>query len=252
MDAGALAVVEAGSGPALLWGHGFGSSASQESSALLGWDRLAEHHRIVRWDAPAHGRSAGSPDPGSYRWDVVGAGIPFLADRLGIDTFAAGGVSMGAATALWAAVVAPARVTGLVLALPPTAYDTRAAADYCAHADLVEREGVGAYVAEMKKEPLPAILRDIADSYDYTPMVPADLFPAVLRGAGDSDLPEIERVRAVEVPALILAWVGDPGHPLSTAELLAEELPRAELRVAHDLGDVLGWTNHVEEFLDGV
>jgi pimeloyl-ACP methyl ester carboxylesterase len=51
---------------------------------------------------------------------------------------------MGAAVALHAAAQAPERVAGLVLVLPPTAYDTRAAqaADYLAGASLVEREGV--------------------------------------------------------------------------------------------------------------
>jgi pimeloyl-ACP methyl ester carboxylesterase len=247
-----LAVVDEGSGTAFFWGHGFGSSASQESSALLGWDRLAARHRVVRWDAPGHGASAGTPDPAEYRWDRLGRAVIGLADALGVDRFATGGVSMGAAGALWTAVQAPGRVTGLVLALPPTAYETRAADDYRAHADLVEREGVGAYVAEMRKEPLPAILRDIADAYDYTPMVADDLFPAVLRGAGDSDLPPVEQLRTIAVPALILAWVDDPGHPLSTAELLAATLPQAELHVARDLGDVLGWTERVETLLDRV
>jgi hypothetical protein len=44
--------------------------------------------------------------------------------------------------------------------------------------------------------------------------------------------------------------VGDPGHPLSTAELLAETLPGAELHVAEHLADVLRWTERVEELLD--
>jgi pimeloyl-ACP methyl ester carboxylesterase len=245
-----LAVVDEGSGPAFLWGHGFGSSTAQESTGLIDWKRLVAGHRVVRWDAPGHGRSPGDEDPSTYRWDVVGAGLPLLADRLGIGTFAAGGVSMGAATALWAAVSAPERVTRLVLALPPTAFGTRAAETYHGHADLVAREGVGAYVDEMKKEPLPPILADIADSYDYTPMVPADLFPTVLRGAGDSDLPAVERLATIAVPTLILAWADDPGHPLSTAELLAETLPDAELQVAGDLMDVLGWTDRVLAFLD--
>ena len=250
MDTSDLAVVDEGSGAAFFWGHGFGSSTAQESTGLIDWKRLVAHHRIVRWDAPGHGRSHGDEEPSTYRWDTVGAALPELAARLGIDTFAAGGVSMGAATALWAAVTAPDRVTKLVLALPPTAFETRAAEKYHAHADLVARQGVGAYVDEMQKEPVPAILRDITDTYDHTPMVPADLFPVVLRGAGDSDLPAVERLGAIAAPALVLAWVGDDGHPLSTAELLAETLPDAELQVAQDLGDVLGWTDRVEAFLD--
>ena len=81
------------------------------------------------------------------------------------------------------------------------------------------------------------------------PSVPERLLPAVLRGAGASDLPSPERVRSIAAPALLLAWDTDPGHPLSTAEQLAELLPDAELEVARRLQDVIAWTDRVEAFL---
>jgi pimeloyl-ACP methyl ester carboxylesterase len=249
-----IAVVDEGSGPAFFWGHGFSSSTAQESTGLVDWSRLAARHRIVRWDAPGHGGSGGSEDPGGYRWEMLGRGLGPLADALGIDAFAAGGVSMGAAGALWAAVTHPERVTGLVLGLPPTAYETRPtqADRYAAGAALVERDGPEAYEAVAREEPVPQILRDIVGSFAVVPQIRPDLLPAVLRGAATSDLPPLDAVRAVDVPVLILAWVGDPGHPLSTAELLAATLPHAELHVARDLGDVLGWTDRVEQFLAGL
>jgi pimeloyl-ACP methyl ester carboxylesterase len=249
-----IAVVDEGSGPAFFWGHGFSSSTAQESAGLVDWSRLAARHRIVRWDAPGHGGSGGGDDPGRYRWEMLGRGLGPLADALGIDTFAAGGVSMGAAGALWAAVAYPERVTGLVLGLPPTAYETRApqADRYAAGAELAEREGVDAYMAVARDEPVAEILRDLVGSWDVTPQIRADLLPAVLRGAATSDLPPLDAVCSVGVPVLILAWVGDPGHPLSTAELLAETLPHAALQVAQNLTDVLGWTDCVEAFLDRV
>jgi 3-oxoadipate enol-lactonase len=249
-----IAVTTSGTGPAFLWGHGFASSVEQESSFMLDWDRLAEHHEVVRWDARGHGGSEGTEDPADYRWDNLGRDLLALTDALGIGRFVAGGVSMGAATALHAAVDAPDRVAGLVLVLPPTAYETRAeqADEYTIGADLVEERGVLAYVQRQSEEPVPEILSPIAEVYHSPPKIADELLPAALRGAGSSDLPSRERVRAIAVPTLVLAWDTDPGHPLSTAEDLVELIPYAELEVAGQLADVVSWTDRVEEFLDRI
>jgi pimeloyl-ACP methyl ester carboxylesterase len=250
-----IAVNDAGSGPAFFWGHGFASCMANEADMMLGWDKLAKRYRVVRWDARGHGQSSGTETPDDYRWENLGLDLIALADSLGIETFVAGGVSMGAATALHAAVQAPDRVTGLALALPPTAYDTRASQgdEYVSGADLVEQQGVAAYVERHKHEPVPEILAPIAEAYlDFVPAIPDALLPAALRGAGSSDLPPEARVREITVPTLLLAWAGDAGHPLSTAELLTELLPNAELNVAGELMDLLSWTDLVEAFLDRV
>jgi 3-oxoadipate enol-lactonase len=248
-----LAITEAGAGPALLYGHGLTSSTAQDGgSGMFDWDRLAARHRIVRWDARGHGRSAGTPEPDTYRWDNLARDLLALADALGIERFRAGGVSMGAATALHAAVLAPDRVTALVLVLAPTAYETRAAQGdlYRAGAALVDREGLDVYVELMRNSPVPEIMSEFAELYHQPPAVADGLLPSVLRGAAASDLPDPEGVRAVTAPTLLLAWETDPGHPVSTAERLAELLPDAELYVAGKLGDLATWTDNLEAFLD--
>jgi pimeloyl-ACP methyl ester carboxylesterase len=236
----------------LFWGHGFASSRAQETrGALLDFGELAARHRVVRWDARGHGSSGGGVDPGEYTWDKLGRDLPALADALRVSRFVAGGVSMGTATALHAAAVAPDRVAGLVLVLPPTAYETRAeqAGEYLRGADLVEREGVDRYVEQAGAQPVPEILRSFASGFRFTPAVTPERLPAVLRGAGASDLPAPGVVRELAVPALILAWDTDPGHPLATAERLAALLPDAELHVARTLRDVTRWTRLVDGFL---
>ena len=249
-----IAVTDSGAGPAILWGHGFASCVTQEANVIVNWAQLTDRYRVVQWDARGHGRSGGTEDPDDYHWDNLGRDLVALADALGIDSFVAGGASMGAATALYAAVDAPERVRGLVLALPPTAYDTRAAQgnQYVTGADLVEQRGVDAYVERMKTQPVPEILAAIAEVYHSAPVIADDLLPVALRGAGTSDLPAQDRVRAIAAPALVLAWATDPGHPLSTAELLVELIPDAEIEVARELVDVISWTDHVEAFLDRV
>jgi len=48
---------------------------------------------------------------------------------------------------------------------------------------------------------------------------------------------------------LLLPWVGDPTHPLSTAETLAATLPDARMDVAESAADVDRWPALVADFL---
>jgi pimeloyl-ACP methyl ester carboxylesterase len=248
-----IAITENGAGLPFFWGHGLsGSRRQDEQFSMIDWSRLARRGRVVRWDARGHGESGGAPVPDDYRWDNLGRDLTALANDLGVDRFVAGGVSMGAATALHAAVQAPERVVALVLVLAPTAYETRAAqADlYRAGADLVERSGIAAYVDQLRKLPAPEILGVFADQYHQVPQVSEKLFPSVLRGAASSDLPPPDAVRGITAPALLLPWTTDPGHPRSTSERLAELLPDAELHVARHLRDVGTWTDRIDAFLE--
>lgn len=148
---------------------------------------------------------------------------------------------MGTATLLHAAVREPQRFSGFTLVLPPTAWQTRRAmaGEYRRIADLVESEGVESWLQSCRGLPLPpaAIGRR-----DTVPHVRADLLPAVFRGAALSDLPSPACLTNLDVPTTILAWVGDPGHPLSTAEALADVLPRATVQVARRAEDVRRWS----------
>ena len=247
-----LAVTDEGGGPAYFWGHGLSGSMGQDAKfSMFNWARLAESHRVVRWDARGHGESSGTEEPDTYRWDNLARDLLALADALGEEQFVAGGVSMGAATALHAAVLAPERVRGLVLVLAPTAYETRAAQGdiYRGGAELIERNGLDAYVARANEQPAPAILGEFADMYHFEPAVSERLLPSVLRGAGMSDLPSPDAVRSINVPVLLLPWATDAGHPVSTSEKLLELLPNAEMHLAEKLEDVGPWTDRVADFL---
>jgi 3-oxoadipate enol-lactonase len=56
-------------------------------------------------------------------------------------------------------------------------------------------------------------------------------------------------VRRVTAPALLLPWVSDDGHPLSTSERLLELLPNVQIHVAYHLRDVGTWTDRIDAFL---
>jgi hypothetical protein len=59
------------------------------------------------------------------------------------------------------------------------------------------------------------------------------------------------RLLAAIYRGAVLAWSGDPTHPVSTADQLADLLPNAQLHVADDLAGIRSWTGLIYEFLDG-
>lgn len=251
-----LAVSQNGEGPPLFWGHGLLGSTTQEDEAeLLDWEEIGREGRVLRYDARGHGRSEATLDARDYRWTELARDLWALCDACEAGSAVLGGFSMGCATALHAATARPERVAGLVLAAPPTAWDTRPrqARLYRTLAALIGCVGVGPFstVAGLAAwAPGPPHLKRVARSVAHD-LRRADrrAVVAALRGAAASDLPAPESLRAVAAPALVLAWEGDPAHPLSTAERLGELLPHAELRVARSEDDVHGWSASISAFL---
>ena len=76
-----------------------------------------------------------------------------------------------------------------------------------------------------------------------------DVLPHILRGAAASDLPPKQALSELRMPALILAWEGDSGHPMSTANELARLLRYADRHVAATPDDVRRWPSLVADFL---
>ena len=254
-----LAVTRRGEGRPFYWGHGLTSSSEQETRAgLRPWSKLEQGWEVIQVDARGHGESSGSPEPDVYRWPCLAADLLALADALGHERFAIGGASMGAATALHAAVMAPERVEALVLVIPPTAWETRAeqAESYREEAALAEREGIEALIEKEAASPPIPIFAGLFEPGQLArarlEALDASRLPAILRGAAASDFPAPEEVSELRVPTLILAWEGDDGHPLSSAEQLNALLPDARLSVARRLRDLGAWPGLVAELCAGL
>jgi 3-oxoadipate enol-lactonase len=75
------------------------------------------------------------------------------------------------------------------------------------------------------------------------------LLPAVLLGAGISDLPPLDAIARITQPTLILAWAGDPGHPVSMSETLAASIPGSVLHVSDTRADLGTWGERAADFL---
>ncbi|NHT17804.1 alpha/beta fold hydrolase [Cellulomonas sp. IC4_254] len=234
--------------------HGLTASrAGDDAGEVFDWSPLAERHRVVRYDARGHGASTGSPDPASYAWPALADDLLALLDAVSPDApVDAVGASMGTATILWAATRRPERFRRLVLTIPPTAWATRAAqADgYEQGALAVERLGLATWVRAGAAQPqIPVLAAGGFPRGDAGPAVPEALLPSALRGAALSDLPDAGALAALPHPALVLPWTTDPGHPVSTAERLAELLPAAVLEVADTPDAIRGWGRRAAGFL---
>ena len=251
-----LAGVGAGDGGDLVWGHGLTSSMDAEDElGLFDWAAIRAGHRVLRYDARGHGASGSTPDPEDLSWRELALDQLALADRVWIGTYVAGGASMGCATALHAAVTAPERIDGLVLVIPPTAWESRAAqvGAYRLMADLIEAGDHETLLAGAAAQPVPDPFADDPRWADRFPEVLAATDPKrlarVFRGAATADLPAPEAIADISVPALILAWTGDPGHPTRTAARLQELLPASELVLAATPSALATWTGRIERFL---
>lgn len=247
-----LAYDVSGDGPLVVQAHGLTASREADVELLDIRSLAAGGHRLVRYDAAGHGRSPGSDDPERYRWTTLADDLIALLDAVGGDSpVDAVGVSMGTGTILTAAVRHPERFRRLVLALPPTAWDTRPAqaAIYLQMAEILETQGWEGLESLMAAAPLtlPPVMaeRELTPRFELRP----ETAPTVLRGAARSDLPSPDELAALRMPVLLLPWAGDPGHPLSTAERLHDVLPDSHLFVAEHAADADTWPDRIADFL---
>lgn len=216
---------------------------------------------LMRYDARGHGRSEASADPADYHWSSLARDMLALADQLGIGKFVAGGASMGSATAIYLALAVPERLKGLVPMVPPTAWETRAAqsSGFADMAHQIETQGIEPLATMMESAPssgpawqvemYPHLMADYAAhlrTYD------AGTLATLFRGAQLANLPPSEQLTDIRTSALILAWEGDAGHPLTTAETLHQHLPNSRLLIARNAVEVATWTDEIRTFIAGL
>lgn len=259
-----LEIQVTGGGKPLLWAHGLMSSIETEDAlGWFGWRQLAESLSLIRYDARGHGASSAPRGTNAYHWRNLGADMLAVADAAATRRFIAGGMSMGCASAIHAAVQAPERIAGLILAMPPMIWENRAPQREL-YKRIAER-GIEADGRAMAK----LMSRDLARTLphwltDAAPGIAASLaigvraldrriVPDLFHGAAISDLPPRANLQAIaHIPALILAWTGDTTHPLQSAQELHALLPCSTLHVAENYEDFLQFPCHIRAFSAGI
>lgn len=201
----------------------------------------------MRYDARGHGRSSGTQQERDYGWDRLAGDLLSLLDYAVPGEKVHGvGPSMGTATLLHAAVREPSRFASLTLMAPPTAWHSRRAQadEYRAKANLVEQEGIGAFIELGNAAPAPPALANVPHTL---PEIPSELLPTVLRGAAAADLPGKSEIAHLEIPTLILTWTQDPTHPRLTATTLNALISTSRLITAGSPKDLMTWSQLLAE-----
>ncbi|MEV8267824.1 alpha/beta hydrolase [Microbacterium sp. NPDC076911] len=228
-------------GPLVVQLHGLTSSRARDAHMGLDLGRALREHRVLRYDARGHGGSTGSSVEADYGWDALADDLLTLLDHVAPgEPVHAVGPSMGTGTLLHAAVRDPERFSTLTLVVPPTAYKSRVAQaeHYRLGASLIESHGLSAFIELGDTAPVPPALADAPQS---GPEISDALLPIVLRGAAATDFPAREAVASIATPTLILAWSGDPAHPVRTATRLHELIDGSRIVVARTPYGVMAW-----------
>ncbi|HEX5145935.1 MAG TPA: alpha/beta hydrolase [Conexibacter sp.] len=244
-----LAVEEAGAGegPPIVLLHGL---TATRRYVVMGSKALERGgHRVVGYDARAHGQSSRAPSPDAYGYDELAGDLLAVLDACGISRAVLAGASMGAHTLLRVALRAPERVAGVVVVTP--AFDPGAARDFTrwdALSDGLREGGVEGFVAAYRVEgEVPEAWRDTVRTVlrqrmaqHADPDALADALRATPRSRPYESLAELGALR---VPAVVVASrdEADPGHPLAVGEAYAAAIPGAQLLVEEPARSPLAW-----------
>ncbi len=244
-----LYVTEAGEGTPVVLLHGL---TATNRYVVMGSKALERSgHRVIAYDARAHGQSDPAPDPQAYRYEDLRDDLVRVMDERGIERAVLAGASMGAHTILRLALEQPERAAALVVITPAYDPDEFGDSDSLARWDALSEglrtggvEGfVEAYgdpgVPEQWRETVFRVIRQRLAAHEH-PEALADALRATPRSR---PFPSVESLAAIEVPTVVVADrdEADPGHPLAVGEAYARTLPNAELVVEEEGKSPIAW-----------
>jgi 2-succinyl-6-hydroxy-2,4-cyclohexadiene-1-carboxylate synthase len=252
---------------ALVFLHGFTGSYEVWEPIVVRWARelgarragdfgRRDHDlsdlRLVAIDLPGHGASRFTSE-GGYAMEAAAAAIDATLDALGIDSCVLVGYSLGGRLALYFSLTRPARVTALVMesASAGLATDHERAArrrDDQKLIDMLEQEGLGAFVEYWERLPLfasQAAAGDRARSEQRAIRLScgADGLAASLRGMGTGSQPWLgDRLGEIRVPVLLVTGSDDDKF----TRLAATMASRID-NVRHEVVGSAGHDVHLEQ-----
>ena len=237
-----LNVEVSGEGPTLLLLHGFSGSAATWAPHVEAWRGFA----TVAVDLLGHGASDCPADRRRYRMERCLEDLVALLDHLDVRRAAVLGYSMGGRVALRLALHAPERLWALVLESASPGIEDASEREARARSDadlaeVVEREGVEAFVVRWQALPLfasqarlPAAVREELrrqrlgnDSRGLA---------GSLRGMGAGrQEPVLARMGDIRKPVLVIAGALDDKY-CGLARRMAAALPCARTEIVPDAG----------------
>jgi 3-oxoadipate enol-lactonase len=210
--------------PAVLLSNSLGSNLSM-------WDRqvaaLTERFRVVRYDVRGHGQSPVPPGP--YTIDDLGRDAIALLDTLRIERAHFCGLSLGGMVGMWLGVNAPERINRLVLANtsakfgPPAIWNERI--------DIIRSQGLAPIAEGVLQRwftpsfhsTSPAVVERCREMLLSTPPEGYASCCAAIR-----DMDQVDAIRAIVNPTLVIIGDYDPSTPPAHGELIARHIAGAK------------------------
>ncbi|MBU6400080.1 MAG: alpha/beta hydrolase [Verrucomicrobia bacterium] len=225
---------EGGSGLPFIFQHGLGGDVSQP----FGLFAPSGGVRLLAFDCRAHGQSRPVGDPEKISLATFAEDLSVFLDHLQIERAVVGGISMGAAVALNVGLRFPKRVLGLVLSRPAWLAGPRESnVDLFGKvAQFIRRHGPvrGAEVFQrtieftnLRRE-FPDMARSLLGQFQEPRA--AEAVVRLERIPRDRPCRDLQELKAIRVPTLVLANRDDPVHPFEYGEALTATIPGAELR----------------------
>jgi pimeloyl-ACP methyl ester carboxylesterase len=224
-----LCVETFGQGQPIVYAHGLFGNRHAARTALA---PLADDYRIVVFDQRGHCESSPLTDPARYAAAQMAGDMAAVMDALGIERAIVGGESMGAATSLTFALANPQRVETLLLTAP--AFGDRPNPDGRRIKDMgraIQSIGMDAFLqaaAVRQRDQLdwpPDVIANVASqfgSHDTASIaIAAQTVPDWIL------FDDLSPLAKLTCPVFIIAWDGDPLHPLDLAQRMAAALPNA-------------------------
>jgi len=238
-----LAGEEGGAGTPVVLLHGLTATRRYVVMGSKALERA--EHRVVSYDARAHGQSDGGED---YSYARLADDLKAILDDRGIDKATLAGASMGAHTITRFALTYPERVAALVIMTPAYAPERDPGLErWDRLANGLRDGGVEGFVSAYGKPNVPEKWLETIDrvlhqrlSAHAHPDALADAIKAVPRSRPFESWDELN---AIEVPTVIVASRDevDPEHPYAVAEQYAEAIPNATLKSEDEGESPLAW-----------
>jgi pimeloyl-ACP methyl ester carboxylesterase len=208
-------------------------------------------HRVIAYDARAHGKSSPAPAADDYTYELLAADLLAVLDDRDVDRAVLAGASMGAHTLVRFALDHGDRVSGLVIATP--AYEPgdenepKRLERWDALAEGLRSGGVEGFVEaygepkvpEAWRETVLKVLHQRLSAHEH-PEALADAIRSVPRSRPFEAWDELDEL---DLPAVVVASrdEADPEHAYAIGERYAEAIPGAEL-VSEEPGESpLAW-----------
>jgi 3-oxoadipate enol-lactonase len=238
-DGARIAYDDSGSGPVIVFSHCLGGSRAVWAPVIA---RLEKSYRCIAYDLRGQGDSETTPGP--YSMAQLASDALELLDALDIENCVFAGVSMGGMVAQHLALLAPQRLSGLILADTAPGFDAAGRVAWTERIEQLQRDGIaplvdtmmGRWFTETFRRAQPQAVAGIAAILADTELAGYLASCAAVR---DHDL--LSRLKDITQPTLVVCGENDPSTPLPLSRALAAGIPGARL-------EVLAGLNHLPNF----